>query len=270
MSKTILVTGSTDGIGLVTAGMLAAAGHRVLLHGRDQSKLEQAQQTLAETYAAAVAGSYRADLSKLDEVDSLADGILNESPSIDVLINNAGVFHTPQSRTAEDLDIRFVVNTLAPYRLTRRLLPQLEKYARIVNLSSAAQSPVNLAAMAGEGSLSDFEAYAQSKLALTMWSRSLGLAHKDTGPVIIAVNPASMLGSKMVKQAFGVDGGDLRIGADILIRAALSDEFADASGQYFDNDSGRFASPHADALDDNKVAAVMQAIDRLVAQILRE
>ena len=268
MSKTIFITGSTDGIGLVTAGMLAAGGHRVLLHGRSQSKLEQAQQTLADSYGATAAGSHLADLSDLRQVDRLADALLQESPGLDVLINNAGVFHTSQTRTADGLDIRFVVNTFAPVHLSRRLLPQLDMSARIVNLSSAAQSPVSLAALAGEGTLSDFEAYAQSKLALTMWSRSLGLAHRDTGPVIVAVNPASMLGSKMVKQAFGVDGGDLRIGADILIRAALSDEFAGASGQYFDNDSGRFATPHADALDDSRVAAVLQAIDNQLARLL--
>lgn len=68
------------------------------------------------------------------------------------------------------------------------------------------------------------------------------LAHK--GPVIVAVNPASFLGSKMVKESYGVAGGDLNIGADILCRAALADEFADASGKYFDNGSDQFAQPH--------------------------
>jgi NAD(P)-dependent dehydrogenase (short-subunit alcohol dehydrogenase family) len=108
----------------------------------------------------------------------------------------------------------------------------------VVNLSSAAQSPVDPRALARQGRLSDGAAYAQSKLALTMWFRSMALSIKDEGPAIIAVNPRSMLGSKMVKQAYGVVGGDLRIGAEILARAALSDEFAAASGQYFDNDSG--------------------------------
>jgi NAD(P)-dependent dehydrogenase (short-subunit alcohol dehydrogenase family) len=84
----------------------------------------------------------------------------------------------------------------------------------------------------------DGTAYAQSKLAITMWSRSMALSLKDDGPAIIAVNPRSMLGSKMVKQAYGL-ADDLRIGAEILCRAALSDEFAAASGQYFDNDIGK-------------------------------
>ncbi len=100
-----------------------------------------------------------------------------------------------------------------------------------------------------------------------MWFRTLALAItlalsiKDGGRAIIAVNPGSMLGSKMVKQAFGVAGGDLRMGAQILCRAALSDEFAQASGQYFENDSGRFASPHSDALNPQKSEEVVRVIE---------
>ena len=92
------------------------------------------------------------------------------------------------------------------------------------------------------------------------------LALKDDGPAIIAVNPRSMLGSKMVKEAYGVAGGDLRIGAEILCRAALSDEFADASGKYFDNDTGRFASPHPDALNAKKCEDVVREIEAIIAE----
>lgn len=109
------------------------------------------------------------------------------------------------------------------------------------------------------------DAYAQSKLAITMWSREL--ANKPDAPIIIAVNPGSMLGSKMVKEGFGVAGGDLGIGADILSRAALDDEFTEASGQYFDNDSGRFASPHADALNSGKSTATVRDIETVLAQL---
>ena len=98
-----------------------------------------------------------------------------------------------------------------------------------------------------------------------MWSRALSL--KEGGPAIIAVNPGSMLGSKMVKQAFGVAGGDIRIGAEILTRAALADEFETASGQYFDNDSGQFASPHPDALNSQKSEEIVRAIEAILAEI---
>jgi hypothetical protein len=94
----------------------------------------------------------------------------------------------------------------------------------------------------------------------------MALALADDGPTIIAVNPGSLLGSKMVKEAFGVAGGDLRIGAEILCRAALADEFAAATGRYFDNDSGRFAAPHADALNPQKTAEIVRAVEALLAR----
>jgi hypothetical protein len=100
-----------------------------------------------------------------------------------------------------------------------------------------------------------------------MWSRYMALSLKDEGPAIIAVNPGSMLGSKMVKQAFGVAGGDLCIGAEILCRAALSDEFAAASGLYFDNDIGQFSSPHPDAVNRQKCEEVVRGIEAVLAEI---
>jgi hypothetical protein len=101
-----------------------------------------------------------------------------------------------------------------------------------------------------------------------MWSRHTALSLKDGGPAIMAVNPRSMLGSKMVKEAYGVAGGDLRIGAEILCRAALSDDFAAASGRYFDNDIGQFASPHPDALNTEKCDALVRGIEAVIAGII--
>ena len=97
-----------------------------------------------------------------------------------------------------------------------------------------------------------------------MWSRSLALTLEKDGPVIIAVNPGSLLGTKMVKEGFGMAGKDIHIGSDILCRLALEDEFNDASGLYFDNDSGQFSSPHHDALDANKCSAVVHAIVEVI------
>lgn len=262
-TKTILVTGATDGIGLATAKALADAGHRLLLHGRDASKLERAAASLPD---GRVAGTYRADLSTLGAVDALSDELIERQAGVDVLINNAGVFNTSQPRTDDGLDVRFAVNTLAPYVLTRRLLPHLGSGGRVVNLSSAAQTPVNLAALRGEGRLSDGEAYAQSKLALTMWTNALAVELGGDGPVVVSVNPGSLLGTKMVRDAFGTSGKSVGIGVDILVRAALSDEFADASGRYYDNDAGRFASAHAEATDLERCRALMSALDEIVAR----
>ena len=265
-TKTILITGSTDGIGLETAKQLKSLGHDVLLHGRNPEKLRKVQTMLDGLQGEANVESYVADLSVMKNVEALAESIIAKHSKLDVVINNAGVYKTSNPITEDGLDIRFAVNTIAPYLLTKRLLPLLTTSGRVINLSSAAQSTVQLEALAGKVKLTHGSAYAQSKLALTMWSRSLALSlkDKDNNYVIVAINPASLLGSKMVKEAFGVKGGDIRIGAEILIRAALEDEFKTASGQYFDNDNGRFSSPHPDALDPQKSQAIVDTIEKLL------
>ena len=123
-------------------------------------------------------------------------------------------------------------------------------------------------AFAGKRRLDAGQAYAQSKLALTMWSRKLAESLGEDGPAIIAINPGSFLGSKMVKEAYGTAGKDLGIGAEILCRAALEDQFGAASGRYFDNDSGRFADPHLDALDADKTNELVNSIDAILAKLL--
>lgn len=279
MQNVILITGATDGIGFETAKTLVALGHHVIAHGRNPSKVAAVVNQLNNIAGEGKAESVIADLSDLKTVTAMIEEIAQRFSKIDVLINNAGVFNAPQTITPDGLDIRFVVNTIAPYLLTTALLPLLPKTGRVINLSSAAQAPVNIEALDGRagltktessnktGALSDSDAYAQSKLALTMWSRYLGQKYKPEGPVIVSVNPKSLLGSKMVKSAFGIAGGDLRLGADILVRATLSEEFVHAHGLYFDNDLERFTEPHGQALNDDKVKQVVNSIERLIREL---
>ncbi len=254
--KKILITGATDGIGLETARKLKSLGHDLIIHGRNSDKLARVAAELG-------VDSIRADLSNLSEVKEMADTILSKYKEIDVLINNAGVFKTLNPRTEDGYDVRFMVNTFAPYLLTQNLLPIL-KSGRVVNLSSAAQSSVNFDAMSGKTELSDFEAYAQSKLAITMWSRQMANTLGNDGPVIIAVNPASLLGTKMVKEGFNTSGNDINIGVDILISLSLDAEHASHSGEYYDNDSQRYAAPEADGLDDEKAKKIIEFIKELI------
>jgi len=262
MHKTILITGSTDGIGLETAKALYSQGHHVLLHGRNPEKLATAENALSEGPGDGCVDSYLADLSLMDNVKTLSESIAKDHNQLDVLINNAGVFRSRDTFTREGLDIRFAVNTFAPCLLTQRLLPLLGTGGRVINLSSAAQSPVDLQALVGQTEISDqLNAYAQSKLALTMWTQHMAQSQGEKGLVFVAVNPGSLLATNMVKEGFGMPGKDIQIGVDILVRAALASEFADASGKYFDNDSGRFTSPHSDAMDARKSDEVIRAIE---------
>ena len=261
MSKTILITGATDGIGLLAARKLAEAGHHILVHGRNKDRLASVSQQLEG------APAYLADFSDMAEVTAMAEAVIGAHKEIDVLINNAGILKTAETETRAGHDIRFDVNMLAPYILTRLLLPVIPAAGRVINLSSAAQAPVDIAAMMRFQPMPDMSAYAQSKLAITIWSQELARQLPD-GPVMVAVNPGSLLATKMVKEGFGIDGKDLNIGADILIRAALSAEFDKAGGRYFDNDSGQFAPPHEAAEDTAHVTAVMDGLRALADEVI--
>lgn len=269
MQKTILVTGATDGIGFATVKMLAEMGHTLLLHGRNPEKLAQVTSALSKLSGSARLESYTADLSRMEDVKDLGQTVARSHERLDVLINNAGVFVVSKSLTQDNLDVRFAVNTIAPYLLTRMLLPLMDSSGRVINLSSAAQAPMRPEEMIhGNVGGAASTVYAQSKLALTMWTRAMAQSQGREGPAIIAVNPKSFLDSKMVRQAYGTSGSDLRIGAEILCKAALSDAFADASGQYFDNDIGAFTNPHPDALNPEKCEKIVSTIEEIVSQML--
>ena len=262
--KKILITGATDGIGLETALLLAAQGCHLLMHGRSESKLNRASDKVKQQSPNVVINTYLADLSKFEDITLLTQAILQDHEGIDVIINNAGVFKMPKPITKDGLDARFVVNTFAPAIITESLLPILSSNGRIVNLSSAAQAPIHLDAMRGDVPLDDeFQAYAQSKLALTIWSQQLAQTLKPK-QVCVAVNPGSLLASKMVKEGFGVAGNDLSIGAQILTKAAVSEEFSDASGKYFDNDSRQFSPPHPFAQSAEHCQQVMDELNRII------
>lgn len=266
MSKTILITGSTDGIGKLAAIKLANEGHKIIVHGRNSTKLAV---TVAEVKSLSnnpkIYG-IEADFSKSDSVKKMIS-ILSDMESLDVLINNAGIFNSPENTAALDIDIRFVVNYLAPYMLTNSLLPILRKSPapRIINVGSAAQSPVNLEALSGKEDLTVNQAYAQSKLALTMWAFNMA---KQVDFPVIAVNPGSLLNTKMAIEAYGQHWAPAEKGANIIYELAVLSKYKSDSGKYFDNDLGdeigHFSSAHVDAYDNDKIAALIEKTEEII------
>lgn len=263
MSKTILITGATDGIGFLAAKQFVKAGHQVIIHGRNPQKLKKAQSELVASTASAKVETLCADLSDLKQVSQLADEIKHNFIGLDVLVNNAGVFNVPNPVTADGLDSRFVVNTIAPYWLSVQLFPLFNANARVINLSSAAQAPLNTKALLGEQELDASNAYAQSKLAIASWTHYLSQQDDFNAINWIALNPASLLGSKMVKEAYGIAGKDLNIGANVIYKLACVENLAGKNGAYFDNDAGQFRQPHPEALDKQKNKTLIELMDGL-------
>ena len=266
MSKTILITGATDGIGLETAKMLVEKGENLIVHGRNKDKLENVKSILKEINNSINIEDIVADLSDMSKVKEMGEKLLKQGSLIDALINNAGVLVVEETRTKDNLETRFAVNTIAPYFLTKLILPILNKNGRIINLSSAAQMEVDFSAVRQWKPMSHDEAYAQSKLGITMWSIEFAEKYKD-GPSILAVNPKSFLGSKMVREAYRTEGHDVRIGADLLVRMAISKEFEGITGKYYDNDYGHFDNPNPYALDKYNRKELIKTMDEILETI---
>lgn len=263
--KNILITGSTDGIGKLTAIKLAIEGHSVFIHGRNSEKLEATINEIKEISKNENIQGFIADFSNLKEVKQLAEELKNKISNLDILINNAGIYKSSTSENKNGFDMRYVVNYFAPYTLSNLLLPLLKKSknARIINLSSAAQAPVNTKTLVGESKEMAGATYAQSKLALTMWS--FYLAKVEPELTVIPVNPGSLLNTKMVKEAFGKHWSPADKGAEILFDLAISEKHKNHSGKYFDNDQGSFGNAHADAYDLNKIDQLIKLTKGVLA-----
>lgn len=263
--KTILITGSTDGIGKLTAIKLAQKGYHIILHGRNSEKLHTTITEMKFQSANKHITGFLSDLSDFNSIKKMVLEISKDHTQIDVLINNAGVFHSSRRYTENGLDLRYAVNYLAPYLLTNELMPLLLKSnsPRVVHLSSAAQASVSIKALRGLEEVSVNEAYAQSKLALTMWSFAFAKANPKI--VSIAVNPGSLLNTKMVQEAYGEFWSTPDKGADILVEIALENKHAQNSGRYYDNDKDVFSDAHPDAYDDLKMEQLLDVTKQILS-----
>ena len=255
--RTIVITGATDGLGKALASELAPAGGRLILHGRNEEK----GQKLLEELAPRATGELewrRADLASLDEVRDLANSLLEED-RIDVLVNNAGIGTTAEGagergdggreESADGYELRFAVNYLAPFLLTRRLLPLIERSApaRIVNVTSAGQAPIDFDDVMLERSYNGIQAYCQSKIALVMLTFDLAEELEGSGVTANCLHPGTYLPTNMVRRA-GVDPvTPLEDGVEATMRLIASPELDGVNGHYFDGTSE--SAPHPQAED---------------------
>jgi NAD(P)-dependent dehydrogenase (short-subunit alcohol dehydrogenase family) len=263
--KTILITGSTDGVGRTVARQLAARGAQVLLHGRDRARGQQIMEEIGRGGGRAT--FYPADLGSLDEIRRLAVVVEREHRRLDVLINNAGVGSASggrQRRTSADgYELRFAVNYLAGFLLTRLLLPLLKASApsRIVNVASAGQSAIDFDDVMLTRHYDGGRAYTQSKLAQIMFT--IDLAHELTGSGVMvnSLHPATYMNTTMVRESGNSPISTVEEGADAIIQLAVAPELDGRSGRYFNRKQE--ARAHPQAYDDAARAQLRELSGRL-------
>jgi NAD(P)-dependent dehydrogenase (short-subunit alcohol dehydrogenase family) len=250
--STVLVTGATDGLGRAVATELAGLGATVLLHGRDDPRGEQALRDIQAATGSERLVWYRADLASLAQVRDLAESVAAEQERLDVVVNNAGIGTTMggdrrRMESADGNELRFAVNYLAPFLLTRLLEPLLMASApsRIVNVTSAGQAPIDFDDVMLEERYDGIQAYCQSKLALVMLTLDLAEELGGSGVTANCLHPGTYMPTKMVLESGTRPRDSLESGVDFTMRLIVDPALERVSGRYFDRLQKSLAHPQA-------------------------
>lgn len=270
MSRVVLVTGSTDGIGRATARALAAGGMKVIVHGRSKAKVDAAIEQLSGELPGAELEGVSFDLGSLKAVRSGAAQILERVPELHVLVNNAGIFASERTVTDEGFELTFAVNHLGPFLLTELLLPRLLDSAEAAKIPSRVINVASIAHTRGRIHLDDLQlanawtgyaAYAQSKLANVMHALALAERYPPHKLLAYSLHPG-VIATKLLRQGFGpVAGASAEAGAKTSIRLAGEEAASEPSGTYFSD--GVATQPAAAARDASARLALWDASVKL-------
>ena len=248
VGRTVVVTGSSGGIGRATAMRLAQMGATVAVTGRNESRTEEAAAQIRDATGAPV-HAFTADLSAQAEVRRLAAELLDALPRIDVLVNNAGGYWNTRHVTDDGLERTFAINHLAPFLLTSLLLNRLKssRDGRVVTVSSNAQGMgrIDFEDLQGEQNYSGARAYNQSKLANILFTHELARKLQSSTVTANALHPG------VVRTSFGAEdpGRAQRLfvplarplmrtpdqGAATSVLLASSPELRGVQGKFFSN-----------------------------------
>ncbi|MEU9171010.1 SDR family NAD(P)-dependent oxidoreductase [Streptomyces sp. NPDC048420] len=261
--STILITGATSGLGRYVAFELVRSGHHVLAHGRDPGRTES---LVAELRSEGEAEALVADLSSLAQVRDLGARVAEAHPEVDVLINNAGVgAGSPGSGrelSADGHELRLAVNYLAPVVLSRALLPVLRANtpARIVNVGSVGQEPLDFDDPEFTHGYTGFAAYCRAKFALAAHTFTLAEELADTGVSVNVLHPATFMDTAMVREGGVAPWSTVADGAPGVLALATQDL---GTGGYFDGTSP--ARAHEDTYDSHVQKRLATLTDQLLA-----
>jgi NAD(P)-dependent dehydrogenase (short-subunit alcohol dehydrogenase family) len=229
----VFITGATDGLGRALADRLATDGHTLIIHGRDAGKLADVAAALKDRTEVHTA---LADLADLAQVRRLAADVLGMTDRLDVFVSNAGLAGPPKRQTSVDgHELLFAVNYLAGFLLTLELLPLLRSSApaRIVNVASLGQRPLDLDDLQMTRGYSDGRAYTQSKLAQIMSGFELATRVPASEVTVNSLHPGTYMPTKMVLgRVSPID--TVESGVAATSRLAVGGEVAGVTGRFFD------------------------------------
>ncbi|MEN8906794.1 MAG: SDR family oxidoreductase [Clostridiales bacterium] len=247
--KIAIVTGANSGIGTATSIELAKAEYKVIMLCRNQKKGSTALEIVKEKSNSKDVNLALCDLSSFSSINEFCSNFINSNNKLDLLINNAGVILTKRQLNANGIEYQFAVNYLAPFLLSNKLIYLMKKNesARIINVSSGAHSvgKINFDNINFDKGYGAFKAYAQSKLALIMFTYELSRILKETNITVNCLNPGAVGTNIGINRETGSGTLIMKIlrvffktpeqGAETSIYLATSPELKNTSGLYFSN-----------------------------------
>src|ERR1700730_3158330 len=269
--KTILITGSTDGVGRYVARQLAARGAKVLIHGRDAVRAKAlADDIRRDGHAAPI--FYQADLSSLSAARQLAGAVIADHKRLDVFISNAGIGSqnggAGRQTSVDGHELRFAVNYLSGFLLAHLLLPLIKEAApsRIVNVASLGQHPIDFDDVMITKGYNGSRAYAQSKLAQIMFTIDLGEELKGSGVTLNSLHPATYMNTTMVRAGGITPISTVEQGGEAILHLVTGDDVAGKSGLFFNGMNEAKANPQAyDAAARQRLRALSLELTGLAA-----
>lgn len=272
--KTVVITGSTSGIGKVASEKLAAMGARMVLVARDKGRGEAALASLRELAPDVNHTIHYADLSRLAEMKRVAAAIAQAEPRIDVLINNAGALFGSRQETEDGMELTFATNHMAYFVMTHGLRERLlaSAPARVVNVSSDAHKgkKLDFNDLQSARGYSGFQVYGRSKLCNILFTRELGRRWNGSGVTANCLHPG-FVDTRFGDQSGGMLSLGVRLaknfaispekGAATIVYLASSNEPANANGLYFYK--CKPATPTREAQDDESARKLWQESERL-------
>lgn len=262
-TRVVLLTGATDGLGRALADRLADRPDTLLvLHGRDASKLDAVRRSL-DGCRAAVATAV-ADLGDLDRVRDLARQVGALTDRLDVLVNNAGTAPVDRRLTVDGHELTFAVNYLAPFVLTRELLPLLTAAApsRVVHVASLSSAPVGFDDLTMERGYDQGRAYGRSKRALVADGLTLAEELPADRVTVNSLHPGTLMPTKMVREGGGRTVDTLETGVASTLRLIEDPALDGVTGRFFDRQEPAAAPEAEDPAFRRRLLAVTEELVR--------